>query len=138
MKINFAQVPHDDIDTFGDDSLFGPDRAGNFYYNYVEYGTNPGGTDEVAIHDGCERYMPIAVENIPELIAALEEVLRINAEIKFAKEITSYVESDAEANVDNYQVKHNPESVYEAIERAKYYWVSNCHDAVPKARKWHS
>jgi hypothetical protein len=121
MKINFAQVPHTDIDTFGDDNLFGPDQAGNFYYNYVEYGTNPGGTDEVAIHDGCERYMPLAIETIPELIAALEEILRISAEIKFAKEVTTYVESDAEANVDNYQVKHNPESVQEAIKRAEYY-----------------
>jgi hypothetical protein len=121
MKINFAQVPHADIDTFGDEALFGPDRAGNFYYNQLEYGTNPGGTDEVAITDGCERYMPIAVENIPDLITALEEVLRISGGIKFAKEITTYVESEAEADVDNYQVKHRPESVYEAVERAKYY-----------------
>lgn len=121
MKINFAQVPHQDIDTFGDDNLFGPDASGNFYYNQLEYGTNFGGTDEVAITDGCERYMPIAVDNIPELITALQEILRIAGEIKFAKEITTYVESDAEADVDNYKVKHRPESVYQAIKLASYY-----------------
>lgn len=121
MKINFAQVPHSDIDTFGDDNLFGPDVAGNFYYNQLEFGTNPGGTDEVAIHDGCERYMPIAVGNIPDLIAALQEILRIADEIKFAKEITTYVESDAETDVDNNRVKHRPESVQEAARRAAYY-----------------
>jgi hypothetical protein len=119
MKINFSQVPHADIDMFGDDDLFGPDQAGNFYYNYVEFGTNPGGTEEVAILDGCGRYMPIAVENIPDLVAALEEVLRISDELEFAKQLTTYVESSAEADVDNYKVKHRPESVQEAIKRAK-------------------
>ena len=121
MKINFAQVPHTDIDNFGDENLFGPDESGNFYYNYLEYGTNAGGTDEVAIVDGCDRYMPIAVDNIPELITALAEVLRISHEIKFAKEITTYVESEAQADVENFRVKHRLQSVYEAIERAKYY-----------------
>lgn len=121
MKINFAQVTAADVDMFGEQGLFGPDVRGNFYYNQLEYGTNFGGTDEVAITDGCERYMPIAVDSIPELIVALEEVLRIAGEIKFAKEITTYVESDAEADVDNYQVKHRPESVQEAVKRAAYY-----------------
>lgn len=121
MKINFAQVPAADVDMFGEQGLFGPDARGNFYYNTLEYGTNAGGTDEVAITDGCDRYMPIAVDNIPELIVALKEVLRIADEIKFAKEITTYVESDAEANVDHNQVKHNTESVQEAIKRAHYY-----------------
>lgn len=121
MKINFAQVSAADVDMFGEEGLFGPDESGNFYYNTLEYGTNTGGTDEVAITDGCDRYMPIAVDNIPELIVALKEILRIAGEIKFAKEITTYVESDAEANVDNYQVKHCTESVQEAIKRAAYY-----------------
>jgi hypothetical protein len=121
MKINFAQVPAADVDTFGEEGLFGPDVRGNFYYNQVEYGTNPGGTDEVAISDGANRYMPIAVDNIPELILALREIVRISEEIKFAKEITTYVESDAEADVDNNQVKHRPQSVQEAVARAAYY-----------------
>jgi hypothetical protein len=121
MKINFAQVPANDIDTFGDDNLFGPDADGNFYYNYVEYGTNPGGTEEVAIVDGCGRYVPIAVENIPELIAALTEAARFSDTLTLARQLEMYVESDSEAYVENDQVKHNPQSVLEIARRAKYF-----------------
>lgn len=121
MKINFAQVPHDDIDTFGDEGLFGPDCDGNFYYNYVEFGTNPGGVEELAIHDGCGRYIPIAVQNIPDLIAALTEVARISDKITLAQQLETYVESNYEAYVENDKVRHYPESVQEAAERASYY-----------------
>ena len=121
MKINFAQVPAHDVDTFGDDNLFGPDKSGNFYYNYVEFGTNPGGVDEVALTDGCGRYMPIAVDNIPDLIAALTEVARISDKITLARQLESYAESTAEAYVENDQVRHDPQSVLEAAKRAAYY-----------------
>jgi hypothetical protein len=121
MKINFAQVPHADVDAFGDDSLFGPDKSGNFYYNYVEFGTNPGGTDEVAITDGCGRYMPIAIDNIPELIAALTEVARISNTITLAHQLEMYAESDSEAYVENDQVRHDPESVQEVAQRSVYF-----------------
>lgn len=99
MKINFAQVPAQDVDTFGDENLFGPDQAGNFYYNYVEYGTNPGGTDEVAIVDGCDRFMPIAVDNIPDLIAALADCYQIAQGIKAAEKVQDYVNSNAQSYV---------------------------------------
>jgi hypothetical protein len=121
MKINFAQVPHADVDTFGDTNLFGPDKSGNFYYNYVEFGTNPGGVDEVAITDGCGRYMPIAVENIPELIAALTEVARISDKLTLARQLEMYAESDSEAYVENDQVRHDPESVQEIAQRSVYF-----------------
>ena len=118
MKINFAQVPASDVDMFGDDNLFGPDASGNFYYNYVEFGTNPGGTDEVAITDGCGRYMPIAVDNIPDLIAALTEVARISGTLDTARQLEMYVESTSEAYVENDQVRHDPKSVQEVAQRA--------------------
>jgi hypothetical protein len=121
MKINFAQVPHADVDTFGDTNLFGPDKSGNFYYNYVEFGTNPGGVDEVAITDGCGRYMPIAIENIPELIAALTEVARISNKLTLARQLEMYAESDSEAYVENDQVRHDPESVQEIAQRSVYF-----------------
>jgi hypothetical protein len=121
MKINFAQVPANDVDVFGDDNLFGPDSSGNFYYNYVEFGTNPGGVDEVAIVDGCGRYMPIAVDNIPDLIAALTEVARFSDKLTLARQLESYVESDSEAYVENDQIRHDPQSVQEAARRASYY-----------------
>jgi hypothetical protein len=108
MKINFAQVPHTDIDMFGDDNLFGPDESGNFYYNYVEFGTNPGGADEVAIHDGCNRYMPIAVEHIPALIAALDECFKIAESLRNADKILDYVSSDSQAYVNDDTIDYEP------------------------------
>lgn len=121
MKINFAQVPAQDVDVFGEDGMFGPDDSGNFYYNFVEFGTNPGGTDEVAITDGCGRYMPIAVDNLPELIAALTEIVRISDKLVLAKQLEMYAESDSEAHVENNQVRHDPESVHEIAKRAAYF-----------------
>ena len=111
MKINFAQVPDTDVDMFGDDDLFGPDENGNFYYNFVEFGTNPGGFDEVAIVDGCDRYRPIAVENIPELIRALAEVYKISANIRSVDLIKEFVESDQEGYASENEVFYESKSV---------------------------
>lgn len=108
MKINFAQVSHEDIDTFGEDSLFGPDESGNYYYNYVEFGTNPGGTEEVAIHDGCNRYMPVAVEHIPDLIAALNEYYTISQSLKTVQRIHDYVSTDNQAYVTDDTIDYEP------------------------------
>lgn len=108
MKINFAQVPANDVDVFGDESLFGPDSNGNFYYNYVEYGTNPGGTDEVAIVDGCDRFMPIAVDNIPDLIRALQEIHNISQALKATERIAEYVNSNAEGYTDDTGIDYEP------------------------------
>lgn len=108
MKINFAQVPATDVDAFGDDELFGPDSGGQFYYNYLEFGTNPGGTDEVAIVDGCDRFMPIAVDNIPELIKALQECYTIAKTLEAAQSIEDYVNSDSEAFVTESNIEYEP------------------------------
>jgi hypothetical protein len=121
MKINFAQVSHADIDTFGDEGLFGPDLDGNYFYNVVEFGTNAGGTDEVAILDGCKRYMPISVEHIPDLITALQEVQRIAAEIKFGKQITAYATGEAQAYVIEGDIEHTHQAMVEAMQRAEQY-----------------
>lgn len=108
MKINFAQVPAQDVDVFGDDNLFGPDESGNYYYNYVEFGTNPGGTDEVAIVDGCDRFMPISVDSIPELIATLAELYKISQGLEAAKRIEHYATSDAQAYVTESHIEYEP------------------------------
>jgi hypothetical protein len=100
MKINFAQVPADDVDMFGDDGLFGPDHSGNFYYNFVEFGTNPGGTEEIAVQDGCGRYMPIAVEHIPSLIDALLTAYRMHLTQESAKNELDLITSDHEMFID--------------------------------------
>lgn len=106
MKINFAQVPHQDVDVFGDNNLFGPDESGNFYYNYVEFGTNPGGTDEVAIVDGCDRFMPIAVDSIPDLINALTSCYTLAQKLTKAQRIEDYVNSEAQAYVTNDRIEY--------------------------------
>lgn len=114
MKINFAQVPDTDVDMFGDDGLFGPDDNGDFYYNFVEFGTNPGGLDEVAIVDGCNRYMPIAVEHIPELVRALSEVYKISVSIHNVELIKEFVESDQEGYAVENEIFYSTKSVSQA------------------------
>lgn len=109
MKINFAQVKNQDLDFFGESNVFGPDENGDFYYNYVEFGTNAGGTDEVTIVDGCDRYMPVSVENIPELIEALKECYRVYNRLQKASALEELVYSDAEAYVSRYGMVNYPE-----------------------------
>lgn len=100
MKINFAQVPAEDVDMFGDEGLFGPDINGNFYYNFVEYGTNPGGTEELAITDGCNRFIPIAMENVPNLVDALLTVYRMHLTQRSAQDELDLITSDHEMFIE--------------------------------------
>jgi hypothetical protein len=120
MKIYFSQVPHTDIDTFGDDGLFGPNKDGDFFYNQVEFGTNPGGTDEVAISDGCDRYMPISIESIPDLIVALETCYNTKTQMDNLNKVIAVVESDTEAYVHEDHIHYDRESVQEAIDSVTY------------------
>jgi hypothetical protein len=93
MKIYFGNA-NDDM--FGD-GLF--EVNDSQYYYGVEHGTGPGGLDEVRIFDGCNRYLPIHNEAIPELIAALQEVRKIDEAVQLAKEMTDRAESNAQGYV---------------------------------------
>ena len=95
MKIYFGNA-NDDM--FGD-GLF--EVADNQYYYGVEHGTGPGGMDEVRLFDGCNRYLPVHVEAIPELIAVLQEVQRIGEAVKRAQQMTERAESDIEGHVSH-------------------------------------
>lgn len=108
MKINFSQVPANDVDVFGENGLFGPDESGNFYYNYIEFGTNPGGTDEVAIVDGCDRFMPISVDSIPDLVTALGECYKIAKALEASNRIQDYVTQDNQAYITESEVEYEP------------------------------
>ena len=88
MKIYFGNA-NDDM--FGD-GLF--EANDNQYYYGVEHGTGPGGSDEVRLFDGCNRYLPVHVEAISELIAALQEIQKIQQAVKQAQEMTERAESD--------------------------------------------
>jgi len=112
MKINFARVQNEDLDFFTESNVFGPDENGDFYYNYVEFGTNPGGTEEVIIADGCDRYMPICVEHIPELMLALKECYKLYNKLQKAESLQELVEGQTEAYVTQYYTINYSEDDY--------------------------
>ena len=93
MKIYFGDA---NDDTFSDGTFEINDNQ--FYYG-VEHGTNPGGLEEVSIFDGCKRVLPINIEAIPELIAALQEVQKVNKAVLEASRLTDHAESDIEGFV---------------------------------------
>jgi hypothetical protein len=108
MKIYFGNANED---MFAD-GLFHINEN-QFYYG-VEHGTNAGGLDEVCLFDGCGRTLPIHMEAIPELIAALEEIRTIGEAVKRAQELTERAESNAEGQVtniwnDSYEVEFDSE-----------------------------
>jgi hypothetical protein len=104
MKIYFGQVSQDDVDAFGEDGLIGPDSNGNFYGQYVEYGTNPGGLDEIVIADGCNRMVPITIESLTDLIVALQDIQEANAKIAQAKKLKKHMKSDGIKYVEDEEV----------------------------------
>lgn len=75
---------------------------GQYYWNYVEFGTNAAGTDEFVIHDGCERLMPICVDKIDDLIEALEQVRSMHQSIIKGEQTRELAESDAEQAIYNW------------------------------------
>ena len=93
MKIYFGDANND---MFAD-GVF--QLNNNQYYYGVEHGTNTGGLDEVVIFDGCKRKLPIHIEAIPELIAALQEVQKVDEAVKRAAELTERAESKTKGHV---------------------------------------
>lgn len=109
MKIYFGDA---NDDTFSDDGLF--EVNDNRYYYGVEHGTGPGGMEEIRIFDGCKRNVPLHIEAIPELIAALQEVQKIGEAVKRANELTERAESNIEGYVtkiwhDDFEVDFDTE-----------------------------
>jgi hypothetical protein len=93
MKIYFGSQEKDVVlDT---DGMFHTESEPDFYFYYgVEFGSNPGGINEVVIFDGCERSVPIDTESIPALIDALQRCYDINQQIEEAEELKVSVEDD--------------------------------------------
>lgn len=95
MKLYFAPATSPANDEYYD--LDGSFRvAGNNYWMYLEYGTNPGGLDEVAIHDGCDRFVPVHIDHIGELIEALHRVQDMHDTMQTAQHNQTLALSDAE------------------------------------------
>jgi hypothetical protein len=108
MKIYFGDA-NDDMFS---DGVF-ECNSNQFYYG-VEHGTNSGGLDEVVIFDGCKRKVPLHIEAIPELIAALQEVQKVNEAAKEAERLTERSESKIKGYVtkawhDSFEVDFDTE-----------------------------
>jgi|694.fasta_scaffold51907_6 hypothetical protein len=96
MKVYFSEANHSDIDQFGDDGIFTvhTENGARYFYCGVEHGTNPGGLDEVAIFDGCNRMVPIAIENVPALVEALNYCYNNVEKLKEAERMQKRLDSD--------------------------------------------
>ena len=97
MIIYFSKASSGDMDFFGTEGMF---RVGDeYYYNGVEFGTNPGGMEEVRIFDTCNRSIPVSLETIPQLVEALQHCYNTHEEITRAQKQESRIYSSAEAVV---------------------------------------
>jgi hypothetical protein len=77
MQIYFGAVAADEV--FDTDSMFVSEQDNdNYFYYGVEYGSNPGGTEEIMIYDGIGREVPIDMASVPALIEALSTYLEIH------------------------------------------------------------
>ncbi len=96
MKVYFSEATYSDIQEFGDEGVFTVEtEAGpRYFYCGVEHGTNAGGMDEVAIFDGCDRMVPIAVENIPSLVEALNYCYNNVQKIKESERLQERLDCD--------------------------------------------
>ena len=107
MKYLINKIDSKDLNEFGTDGyVLGSDD--NFYSYQVEFGTNPGEMEEVAISDGCNRYIPVAVENIPDLIIALASCWNSHVQVMSVQNLTDNIMSDeCEAYVNDKQLEFN-------------------------------
>lgn len=96
MNIYFGRADNSEFD-FSD--LFEVERNGEveYYYQALEFGTNPGGTDEVRIYDTCNRSVPISVDTIPQLVEALNHCYNMHEKFREAKEALERAETGAVA-----------------------------------------
>ena len=103
MKIYFGKAEYNDVDLFGDDGMFAVTRNGEtqWFYQGVEHGTNAGGLDEVRIFDGCERSIPISIDQIPELVEALNYCYNNYQSINRGSELAERLETNDEVFVGN-------------------------------------
>ena len=113
MRIYFGQADEHEVDHFGDEGMFAVTKNGEtkWFYQGVEHGTNPGGMEEVRIFDGCNRSIPISVEQIPDLVEALNYCYNNYTSINHANTLSERIESCEEAYVLN---EHGYSMVYDS------------------------
>lgn len=109
MKTFFSPCASVDADDIQGQGVFSV--ADKYFYNYVEFGTNPGGIDEVSIVDGCGRYMPVCIDDVPDLIAALQDMYQTAQEIALAERVLACVNSNFIQYVEDTNVSFDPKSL---------------------------
>ena len=93
MKIYFGAVKEDDL--FDTTCMFAsPDNDEHYFYYGVEYGTNPGGLEEVTIFDGAGRSVPIDMENVGKLIDILTVYERAYKLIKHVEAVAENLQKE--------------------------------------------
>lgn len=105
MRVYFAPVNETELEDFGADGLL--EHKDEFYNYMVEFGTNPGGTDDIMLHDGCGRRFPVSVEHLAQLQTALVEIAAVSQEIQAGKQLEAYImDSDTVATMCEYGHLH--------------------------------
>jgi hypothetical protein len=87
MKYYFGKVPQQDVETFGNEGLY--EHEGQYYYNQLEIGSNPGGWEDFVISDTCGRSIPVSTEQIPELARVLLDIKLMMNTIQEAEALQS-------------------------------------------------
>lgn len=92
MRIYFGEASDRDVEVFGTEGLL--ENRGSYFNYMVEYGSNSGGLDDVVIHDGCGRSIPVSVDHLRALCRVLVECNNIHTEIREASELQEFAESE--------------------------------------------
>ena len=92
MKYFIGQVPAADLTKFGSDGLF--KHNDEYYYNVIEFGTNPGGMEDFVVSDSIGRSVPLSIEHISVLIEALTHIQDSLDSIKTGKEAEEFISSN--------------------------------------------
>jgi hypothetical protein len=91
MQIYFGKASDEVVDATGFNGLFISKDSESFYTYGIDFGTRD--TDEITIYDGLDRRVPIDVDSIDDLIAALERVQEYRDQVKAAERFSNNVTS---------------------------------------------
>lgn len=89
MKYYFGPVNANDL--YSVDAFASSDNDNDLFFYGVEFGTNPGGMEEVMIFDSCNRAIPIDIDNVPALIDILKGLLKAKASIDRAEKLQDFI-----------------------------------------------
>lgn len=105
MQIYFGAVPQDQV--FDADAMFVSERDDdNYFYYGIEYGSNPGGTDEVLVYDGLDRMVPVDIESVPAMIKALEIAYTLHKSVAQSRQLIDQIEDMVERDDETVTVSH--------------------------------